>query len=124
VVEKQTIIMAHYLIRITTRLDLENFMMKCLVIIVFITISASMLGCSSMAHMMQTNFRLQPSSDWTAGSQIDSHIGSFSVYTSNPYALHLEIEDTDTSGEREQLNGDGGASLNAYAACLTLKVIF
>ena len=99
-------------------------MMKWLVIIGLITISASMLGCSSMAHIMQTNFRLQPSSDWTAGTKTDGHIGSFSVYTNNPYALHLEIEDTDTSGEIEQLNGDGGASLNAYAACLTLKVIF
>ena len=117
--------MAHYLIRIASRLDLENFMMKCLVIIMLITISASMLGCSSMAHIMQNNLRLQPSSsDWSEEFKTDGHLGSFSVYTNNPYALHLEIEDTDRSGEIEQLNGDGGASLNAYAACLTLKVIF
>ena len=84
-----------------------------------------MLGCSSMAHIMQSNFRLQPSgSDWAEGSKSDNPVGSFSVYTNNPYALHLEIEDTDRSGKIEQFNGDGGASLNAYAACLTLKVIF
>ena len=100
-------------------------MMKCLVIITLITISASMLGCSSMAHIMQNSFRLQPSnSDWAEVSKTDRQIGSFSVYTNNPYALNLEIEDTDRSGKIEQLNGDGGASLNAYAACLTLKVIF
>ena len=100
-------------------------MMKCLVIIMVITISALMLGCSSMAHIMQSNFSLQPSSnDWSEEFKTDSHLGSFSVYTNNPYALHIEIEDTDRSGEIEQLNGDGGASLNAYAACLTLKVIF
>lgn len=116
--------MAHYLIRVTTRLDLETFKMKCLLIVILIAMTASMLGCSSMAHIMQSSFRVEPSSDWSEEPNSDRHIGSFSVYRNNPYALHLEIEDTDTSGEIEQLNGDGGASLNAYAACLTLKVIF
>jgi hypothetical protein len=123
-VERQLTMMAHYLIRVTARSGLETFKMKCLLIIILIAIAASMLGCSSMAHIMQTNFRMQPSSDWGEEPNSDRHMGSFSVYTNNPYALHLEIEDTGTSGEIEQLNGDGGASLNAYAACLTLKVIF
>jgi hypothetical protein len=77
-----------------------------------------------MAHIMQANFLTESSNDWTDGPVSHSHTGSFTVYTNNPYALHLEIDETDASEKIEQLNGDGGASLNAYAACLTLKVIF
>ena len=103
--------------------------MKCLIIILLITISASLLGCSTMTHIMRSSFRSQPDTDWTERSGYDTHKGSvtkgsFTVYNNNPYTLHLEIDDTNTSEEIEQLNGDGGASLNAYAACLTLKVIF
>jgi len=98
--------------------------MKRLGILLLIIILASMLGCSTMAHIMQNNFAAQSENGWVAQSGSESRAAGFPVYTSNPYALHLEIEDTDTLEDMEQLNGDGGASLNAYAACLTLKVIF
>jgi hypothetical protein len=77
-----------------------------------------------MAHIMQVNFSAESSNDWTDGPRANSPTSTFTVYTNNPYTLHLEIDETNTSEETEQLNGDGGASLNAYAACLTLKVIF
>lgn len=98
--------------------------MKCLGIILLIIMMASMLGCSTMAHIMQDNFTTQPENEWVEQSGSDNYAGSFQVFARNPYALHLEIEDTDTLEDMERLNGDGGASLNAYAACLTLKVIF
>jgi hypothetical protein len=85
---------------------------------------ASMLGCSTMAHIMHNNFTAQPENGWVERSGPDNYAGGFQVYTRNPYALHLGIEDTNTLEDMERLNGDGGASLNAYAACLTLKVIF
>ena len=49
---------------------------------------------------------------------------SFAVFNNNPYALHLEFEEADLESYQTPVNGDGGASLNAYAACLTLKVMF
>lgn len=99
--------------------------MKFLAILTTIAICLSATGCSTMAHIMHSSNYAAPSDDhWIdcAGKNIRS--GSFRVYNSNPYALHLEIEETDSQGEMELLYGDGGASLNAYAACLTLKVIF
>ena len=98
--------------------------MKCLAIILFLSICTSMFGCSTVAHFMQGNYIEQPGNEWTKGAIVETHAGSFQVYRNNPYALHLEFEEINSQGELNQLNGDGGASLNAYAACLTLKVIF
>jgi len=84
-----------------------------------------MLGCSTVAHIVHDSRFVAPAGDhWIEEAGADNRTGSFRFYNSNPYALHLEIEETDSQGELEPLNGDGGASLNAYAACLTLKVIF
>ena len=98
--------------------------MKSLVLITIIAMCFIMTGCGSLAHIVQKNFRMEPDSrsggDITPGHQP----GTIRVYNNNPYTVHLEIEETDTQREMEPLNGDGGASLNAYAACLTLKVMF
>ena len=82
------------------------------------------MGCSSLAHIMQASYAEQLDSAWTQDTVADHSAGSFRVYNADPYTVHLEIEETDSQEGLEQLNGDGGASLNAYAACLTLKVIF
>ena len=99
--------------------------MKFLAILSTIAICLSTAGCGTMAHLMHSSNYTAPSDDyWIDAAGKNSRSGSFQFYNSNPYALHLEIEETDSQGELEPLNGDGGASLNAYAACLTLKVIF
>ena len=99
--------------------------MKCLATLIIIAIYPTLIGCSSMAHIMHNDNYMAPTGGhWIEGAGADNRTGGFQVYNSNPYALHLEIEETESQGEIELLNGDGGASLNAYAACLTLKVIF
>jgi hypothetical protein len=83
-----------------------------------------MTGCGSLAHIVHNNF-LTASDDRSAGDMTPGdRSGTIRVYNNNPYTVHLEIEETDSQREMEPINGDGGASLNAYAACLTLKVIF
>jgi hypothetical protein len=98
--------------------------MKSLGLIILLIFCLSTMGCSSLAHIMQTNYAKQLDSAWTQGALADPHAGSFRVYNAEPYTVHLEFEETNSQEGLEQLNGDGGASLNAYAACLTLKVIF
>jgi hypothetical protein len=99
--------------------------MKCLSLFLLMILCTSMLGCSTVAHIMQQGaYGAHPDNDWVESTDADKHSGSFQVYNNSPYTLHLEIEETDSQGEMEPVNGDGGASLNAYAACLTLKVIF
>lgn len=98
--------------------------MKFLCVLIFVAICFSMTGCSTLAHVMETNFTEQPGSDLLNNATADQPLGSVQVYNSNPYTIHLEIEESDSHQELEPLNGDGGVSLNAYAACLTLKVIF
>jgi hypothetical protein len=83
-----------------------------------------MTGCSTLAHFVKTNMILAPADDAFIDITADHQPGGFQVYDSNPYTIHLEIEEPDSTSESEPLYGDGGASLNAYAACLTLKVIF
>jgi hypothetical protein len=82
-----------------------------------------MTGCSTLTHVMETNFTVHPGND-LLNNAADHSLGSVQVYNSDPYTIHLEIEESDSHQELEPLNGDGGVSLNAYAACLTLKVIF
>ncbi len=83
-----------------------------------------MIGCSSLAHIVETNFFDQPEIAKIENGSPSQQLGSLQVYDSTPYTVHLEFEERDSNEKLEQLNGDGGASLNAYAACLTLKVIF
>jgi hypothetical protein len=91
---------------------------------IFILIASllSLTGCSSLAHIMHMNGSLPHDNTWTQDIQAASQSAGFLVFYTNPYTVHLEIEETFSQEGIEQLNGDGGA--NAYAACLTLKVIF
>ena len=98
--------------------------MKSLCLILFVAICFSTMGCGTLAHIVQTNMITNPGGGLFEDPTADHLPGSFQVYSSDPYTVHLEIEDFDSNEELEPLNGDGGASLNAYAACLTLKVIF
>jgi hypothetical protein len=87
------------------------------------------IGCSSIGGLIafdQANpgvsgfeMRHQLSSQFT---QDDST--SFEVYNHTPYVLHLEFDEIESNSNGAPIRGDGGASLNAYAACLTLKVMF
>jgi len=98
--------------------------MKFLCVLTIIAIFLTMTGCSTLTHIVETNFTAQPDSDLFQNTIADHTLGSVQVYNSNPYTIHLEIEESDSPQELEALYGDGGVSLNAYAACLTLKVIF
>lgn len=98
--------------------------MKFLIIIFIMGACLSMTGCGSLAHIVQTSYITQPGNGSFDPGTADLQPGSFRVYHNNPYTVHLEIEETDSQEEMQPFNGDGGASLNAYAACLTLKVIF
>lgn len=94
--------------------------MKHLGTFILIATCLLMTGCNSLAPMMHMN----PDSARMQGVHLENHPDGFRIYNANSYAVHLEIEETDAQEGMEHLNGDGGASLNAYAACLTLKVIF
>ena len=98
--------------------------MKRVMPFILITMCFAMTGCSTMAHIMQNNFITQPDYGFSGNTTDEVQSVGFQVYNSNPYTVHLEIEESDPNQELDPLNGDGGASLNAYAACLTLKVIF
>jgi hypothetical protein len=116
--------MAHKLKITISRSSVEENEMKVLCILTFVAICFSMTGCSTLAHVMETNFTVQPGNDLLNNATAGQSLGRVQVYNSNPYTIHLEIEESDSLQESEPLNGDGGVSLNAYAACLTLKVIF
>ena len=46
------------------------------------------------------------------------------IFNSRPYALSLDVEAMEQDALQTPVHGDGGVSLNAYAACLTMKVMF
>jgi hypothetical protein len=98
--------------------------MKRVMLLILIAMCFVMTGCGTMAHIMQSTFITQPDHGVLGNTTDEVQSIGFRVYNSNPYAVHLEIEESDPNQELDPLNGDGGASLNAYAACLTLKVIF
>lgn len=116
--------MAHKLKMTISRLCFEENEMKFLCSLIFVALCFSMTGCSTLVHIVKTNFIEQPGNDLSENATADNTLGSVQFYNSNPYTVHLEIEESDSSQELEPLNGDGGVSLNDYAACLTLKVIF
>ncbi|GEM_PF-2186897 len=98
--------------------------MKFLIIMLIMGTCLSITGCGSLAHIVQGSYITQPGNGTFDQGITDLSPSSIRVYHNNPYTVHLEIEETDSQEEMQPLNGDGGASLNAYAACLTLKVIF
>ena len=55
---------------------------------------------------------------------VQSNSQSFHVFNSNPYTLSLDVEEMEPAFVQTPVHGDGGVSLNAYAACLKLKVMF
>ena len=99
-------------------------MIKLLRVLFIITICFSMMGCSTVAHIVHMNMAKPTEDGRYEEASADFQPGAFKVYMNNPYTVHLEIEDPDLHEQSEPFIGDGGASLNAYAACLTLKVIF
>jgi hypothetical protein len=103
--------------------------MKIRILILMITICLGTFGCSSLGGLLalettdpRENSMAAISSPHAGFLQDDPQ--SFEVYNSAPYALHIEFEDIASHSNQTPIHGDGGASLNAYAACLTLKVMF
>ena len=104
-------------------------MMKTLNRIAIILFSLTLIGCSSLGGLIPTN----PASYVAYGvdSQRPLHPAldqnkskSFEVFNHHAYAVNIGFEKPATDPIRTPIRGDGGASLNAYAACLTLKVMF
>jgi len=116
--------MAHKLIMTISRPCFEENEMKSLSVLILIAICFSMTGCSTLSHIVGVNFAAQHDNGLYENSTANRQIGSVRVYNNNPFTINLEIEESDSRQELEPHIGDGGASLNAYAACLTLKVIF
>jgi hypothetical protein len=54
----------------------------------------------------------------------DNDANTKSKIDNNRPILHLAFVSADPTSNRASILGDGGASLNAYAACRTLKVMF
>ncbi len=104
-------------------------MIKKAALIVMIAFCLGATGCSSLGELValdptlysQTRHDVSPSIQPLMDTNSSK---SFAVFNNNPYALHLEFEEADLQSYQTPVNGDGGASLNAYAACLTLKVMF
>ncbi len=40
------------------------------------------------------------------------------IFNGSPYALSLDVEEVEQDALQTPVHGDGGVSLNAYAACL------
>ncbi len=104
-------------------------MMKNAILVTMICLCLGASGCSSLGELviLEPTLYRQTRNDVSSSIQplMDQNSSkSFQVYNSNPYALHLEFEEADWEPYQTPVNGDGGASLNAYAACLTLKVMF
>ncbi len=103
--------------------------MKIRLLILAMTLCMSATGCSSFGEFVtrvpahNTSFRnpvLSPDALQTA----QSNSGSVNVFNSNTYTLSLDVEEIEPDLVQTPIHGDGGVSLNAYAACLTLKVMF
>ncbi len=103
--------------------------MKKLILIVMTIICLGSIGCSSLGELMTGNQALYSDAGLDPLPPVHLNMDqneskSFQVFNNNPYALHLEFDREDLNKNQTPVNGDGGASLNAYAACLTLKVMF
>ena len=97
--------------------------------IAIIIFSLTTIGCSSLGGLMP----MGPGFHGAKGVEVLSPLHpelahkdrkSYEVLNHNPYAINIGFEDSGSDPMRIPARGDGGASLNAYAACLTLKVMF
>ncbi|MBL0715221.1 MAG: hypothetical protein JJV98_16150 [Desulfosarcina sp.] len=97
--------------------------MKTLNFILITAVCLSTIGCSSLSGLIP--MRPAALNESVYYSQlVQNNPTSFEIFNNNPYALRLEIEETAPDSNWIPVRGDGGASLNAYAACLRLKVMF
>ena len=71
-VENLRAMMAHNLIKMNVRQHLEKPKMKFLGVLILIAIHLSMLGCSTMAHIMQSNYATQSGDHWIEGAGADN----------------------------------------------------
>ncbi len=98
-------------------------------IILALTLCMGATGCSSLGDLVSreparcTAFRGEALSPDTMQT-VQKSSKSVYVYNSNPYMLSLDVEEMEQDSFQTPVSGDGGVSLNAYAACLTLKVMF
>ncbi len=103
--------------------------MKNAILLMMITACFGASGCSSLGELVTPAPAIYSQAQNDASAYIqpltdEISSKSFQVFNNNPYALHLEFAEADLEPYQTPVNGDGGASLNAYAACLTLKVMF
>jgi hypothetical protein len=87
------------------------------------------IGCSSIGGLTAFDQAYSNGNGFEMHHQLSSQFTqddstSFEVYNHSPYVLHLEFDEIESNSKGAPIRGDGGASLNAYAACLTLKVMF
>lgn len=103
--------------------------MKNMIHIAIIIFSLTTFGCSSFDGLipMGPGFHGATGVDaWRPlhPELIQNRLKSFEIFNNNPYAVNIGFEEPVSDPIRTPVSGDGGASLNAYAACLTLKVMF
>ncbi|MDJ0886058.1 MAG: hypothetical protein QNI89_02100 [Desulfobacterales bacterium] len=103
--------------------------MKKRLLILAMTFCMGFTGCSSLGDFITVDPARYTEASHDALSPDALHTvhndsKSFHVFNSNPYTLSLDVEHTEQDSLQSPIYGDGGVSLNAYAACLTLKVMF
>jgi len=99
--------------------------MKVLIGTTLLLFSLTTFGCGSLSLRLPND--LEASAYSTAHAVYPTRANEsngLEVYQKAPFALQVGIEEAQPDSNANTINGDGGASLNAYAACLTLKVIF
>ena len=103
--------------------------MRNMVHIAIIIFSLTTIGCSSLGGMVPMGPSFYGANGVDPLPSLYPELTpkkskSFEVFNNNPYALNIGFEEPLSDPMRTPVSGDGGASLNAYAACLTLKVMF
>ena len=98
-------------------------------LIVTIVLSVSAIGCSSLGGWIPRGPVPYAANGVEVLSPLHPELAhkdrkSYEVLNHNPYAINIGFEDSGSDPMRIPARGDGGASLNAYATCLTLKVMF
>jgi hypothetical protein len=103
--------------------------MKARIFILMTTLCFCTIGCSSIGGLIAFDQADSNGKGFEVRHQLPSQFTqddstSFEVFNLSPYVLHLEFDEIASNSNQTPVRGDGGASLNAYAACLTLKVMF
>ena len=103
--------------------------MKTVNLIAIIFFSLTTIGCSSLGGLMPMGPGFHGAKGVDSLRPLHPELAqkgspSFEVFNNDPYALNIGFEEPVSDPMRTPVNGDGGAPLNAYAACLTLKVMF